>query len=61
MEAGTRGGRGFSTVYCGLDDNGGVVSMSMVWKLFLPLALLSKGLGIVGVWRLSDLEAGGGG
>ena len=61
VEAGIRGGREFSAVYCGPDANGGVLSMSMTWILFLPLIMLSKGLGMVGVCRLSDVEAVGGG
>ena len=61
METGTGAGRWFSAVYCGLDDNGGVMSKSMLLRHLLILVFLSKGLGSVGVCKLSGLEAGGGG
>ena len=46
-----------------LDDNGGVTerAKSMLLRHLLMVVFLSNGLGIVGVCRLSGLEAGGGG
>ena len=63
METGTEAGRGFSGVYCELDDNGGVTerAKSMSLRHLLMLVFLSNGLGSVGVCKLSGLEAGGGG
>ena len=60
---GTGAGRGFSAVYCMLDDNGGVTERanSMLLRRLLMVVFWSNGLGIVGVCRLSGLEVGGGG